>query len=294
MDEFSFPDVPVFDSAQIDRCNSSGDFRPLLFEWYKYVGVFCSLIACIKYDSPALHDLPQVHYAVLVGLLNRCSRLMLSNIALSSTGKFGETTRILDRCISESALTVMWLCRKLDDDSFTRFLANGLKNDIILKSEIEENISNEGQNRLVIEDRMLQSIDKKLRDSGLSEQQVEAASRLPDLASIMKVIELDSGAYTAIQRMGSHAVHGTWTDLCVCYLQYKNDGTFELRDHGIQSHHNQYVVISLLVLKALREFILSMTKDISYVNDILVRIGNIEKEIHAIDRLDYGSDFETV
>jgi hypothetical protein len=294
MEEFSLPDIPVFDTAQIDRCNASGDYRPLLFEWYKYVGIICNLIASIKADSPALRDLPLVHYSVLVGLLNRCSRLMLSNIALSSTGKFGETTRILDRCIAETALTVIWLCRRLEDDSFTRFLANGLKNDLILKSEIEKNIANRGQNCLVIEDRMFQSIGKRIRDSGLSEQQIKDAKQLPDLASIMTGIELDSGAYTAIQRMGSHAVHGTWTDLCVCYLQCKNDGTFELRDNNVQTHHNQYVVISLLVLKALRGFIKSMTVDTTNLNAIFNLIDTVEGEIHAIDILDYGNDFKSI
>jgi hypothetical protein len=125
------PKPPTFSDELVEQCTNSGDFRPILFEWYKFVGILCNTVACISPDSPALQDTPPVHYAVLIGLLNRCSRLMLSNVRLSSTRKYGETTRLLDRSISETAVKIQWLCHKNNTDSFVRYLADGLQKDLI-------------------------------------------------------------------------------------------------------------------------------------------------------------------
>lgn len=291
---FCFSDFPVFDSYLIEQCNESRDYRPLLFEWYKYVGINCNSVASISGDSPALRAVPKVHYAVLVGLLNRCSRLMLSNIALSSNGKFGETTRIIDRCISESALLVMWLCRELDSDYFTRYLADGLRSDLRLKAQIVKNIAGRNGVCLVIEERMLRSIDEKLKSSQLSTKEIEDAKQFPDLASIISKVDLDENAYTAIQRMGSHAIHGTWTDLNVCYLKKNPEGYFTLRDHDMQMHHNQYVAVSFLVLDAMRQFLEALAVEQCYICDLLSVLDEVRGEIYRIDKLDRGIDFDPV
>src|SRR4051812_42822895 len=90
------PDPPVFADKLVEQCRHDRDFRPILFEWYKYVGVLCNRAACLAPDSPAFRKIPAVHYAVLTGLLNRCSRLMVANVRLSCTRRYGETTRLLD------------------------------------------------------------------------------------------------------------------------------------------------------------------------------------------------------
>ena len=184
VDDNSQSKYPIFSDELIEQCTKSRDFRPILFEWYKYVGIFCSTISCVSEDSPAFQKIPSVHYAVLIGLLNRCSRLMLANIRLSSTRKYGETTSLLDRSISETAIKVQWLCHKNNPDSFIRYLADGLKKDLILKEQIEQNIQNHNGNILVIEQRMLESIQSCLNLSGLSEHDVKSAKRLPDFASM--------------------------------------------------------------------------------------------------------------
>lgn len=151
---------PAIPHELVEKCKQTGDFRPILFERYKYVFVLCNRAACLAADSPAFRSIPPVHYAVLTGLLNRCSRLMLANTRLSCTLRYGETTRLLDRSISESAVKVMWLCHKGDSESFHRYLTDGLKKDLLLKAQIEDNIRNRGGKTLPSEKRMLASIAK--------------------------------------------------------------------------------------------------------------------------------------
>ena len=293
MEEFEYQKLPVFAPAMVEQCRQRGDYRPMLFEWYRHVALTCNEIASIRADSPAFMSLSPSHYAVLVGLLNRCSRLMLSNVALSSGGRFGETTRLIDRCIAESAVKVRWLSAH-GGDGFIRYLADGLKNDLILKAEIQANIAKRSGVRLVIEDRMLESIDRCVLASGLSEQQISGAKRLPDLRSMLDDFGVGSEAYTILQRMGSHSVHGTWADLVANYLQIDDSGGFRLRDHDVPTHHNQFVFVILLVLGALKAFLLFMAGDPSDVEPLVARLDQFVQGVTELDKEDYGHDFEPV
>lgn len=290
MSDNSESKYPTFSDELIEQCTQSSDFRPILFEWYKYVGGFCNTISCISPDSPAFQNVPPVHFAVLIGLLNRCSRLMLANVRLSSTRKYGETTSLLDRSISEAAIKVQWLCSKNNDDSFVRYLADGLKKDLILKAQITENIQNRSGNTLVIEQRMLDSIQNCINLSGLSEQDVNKAKKLPDLASMCNDLEYGDVLYTSIQRMGSHAVHGTWSELVFHYIKYE-DERFYPRDHEIDTQDAQYIVIIHLVLGAIESFLKYVISDVLERSEIIATIHEVDQKITELQHLAWASDF---
>ena len=263
-DDISIPVPPEITEDQLTHCQETGDFCPILFEWYKYVGLLCNFYASIRSDSPAVRKLPPLHYAVLVGLLNRCSRLMLANVALShKEGLFGETTAILDRCIFESVIKASWLCKTGDEGQFARFIADGLKTEIEFKNQIEKIISERGGSPLVIESRMLKSIENYISSSGLSEQEISNSKKLPDLASMIQSVGGDRLHYVVGQKLGSHHVHGTWPSLRFWYLT-EHDGVLGPRDHDCATHVNQYVFIPIFVLQAVRafvEFICAKTDD---------------------------------
>lgn len=283
---------PVFSGELVERCKQSSDYRPMLFEWYKYVGVLCSRVACLSQDSSALLELPPVHYAVLIGLLNRCSRLMLANVRLSCNGRYGETTRLLDRSIAETAIKVQWLSHQDNPDSFLRYLADGLKKDLELKRQIDENISNRKGDILVIEKRMLDSIQNCIHLSGLSEQEVNGAKRLPDFATMCRDLNLGDLFYTATQKMGSHAVHGTWSDRVFNYLRYEDDHGFYPRDHEIGTQDIQYIVTSRLVLAAIVSFLDYVVADPSDIKEFKSELEAIEEEIIEMRELAWTSSFE--
>lgn len=292
-DDNILPKPPIFSDELVEQCTKSKDFRPILFEWYKYVGIFCNIVACISRDSPAIRNIPPVHYEVLTGLLNRCSRLMLSNVRLSSTRKHGETTSLLDRSISETAVKIQWLCHKNDVESFVRYIADSLSKDLILKKQISGNIANRDGSILEIEQRMLKSIDRYIKLSELSEQDINNAKRLPNFYSMCDDLKLGDLFYTAIQRMGSHAVHGTWSELVANYLQHEN-GRFYPRDHEIDTQDVQFIVVIRLVLGAMERFLKHVLSDVSVVDDFVTAIESINKEVVDIQRMAWASDFDVL
>ena len=93
------PEPPDITDNDLQKCRETGDYCPVLFEWYKYVGGLCITFANLQRESPALRNVPEIEYSIVIGLITRCARLMLSNVHLSCDGKFGETTAIIDRCI---------------------------------------------------------------------------------------------------------------------------------------------------------------------------------------------------
>ena len=281
---------PTFPVELWDKCRKDNDFMPILFEWYKHIGGICNIIASISRHSPAIRRIPALHYAILTGLLNRCSRLMLSNVRLSATKKYGETIRLLNRSIIESAVIVQWLCHKDNNNRFQRYLAEGVKRDLILKDHIQQNIAERGGKALVIENRMLSSIQECIEPTGLSEKQIRQMQKLPDLWSMCRDIGISEKFYIGIQRMGSHEVHGTWTSLWTHYLRRDEDGEYYLRDHDVRPHANQFMVTPLMILETLKrfmEYVVPNATDREIIESILAEatteIGKLASEIMSSD-----------
>ena len=292
-DEFQFPLPPEVAPENLERCRATGDYTGILFEWYKYVGLVCNLIACVERFSPAIRDIEPIHYHVMVGLLNRCSRLMLANVALSHEGTFGETTSIIDRCITESAIKVMWLCKTSAPDRFTRLIADGLKTELELEAKIRAIIQARNGNVLRIEDRMLRSIDNHIVSSGLSRNDIATANRIPDMASMIDHLGGDRLMYIIVEKIGSHHIHGTWPSLRLHYLR-DHEGELAPRDHDCPTHMNQFLIVSMLVLMALRafiEFVVRSPEDIAFFTN---RFDAIQEEIQHINAQSLGNDFENM
>jgi uncharacterized protein DUF5677 len=252
------PKAPNFSAEELERCNRTGDYNPILFEWYKFVGSLNAIVAHIQRDSPAFKPVQARHYHILSGLVNRCARLMLANVELSHKGLFGETTAIVDRCIFESAMKIVWLCQRLEDERFVRYLADGLMTEIEFKAQIESNVVARSGEILPIERRMLASIANHIASSGLSESEVISAKRLPDMASMLAAIGYDRLMYVVAHRIGSHHIHGTWSSLLIHYLEEevgKPEFSFRPRGHDCETNFNQFAFVPLMVLQALSAYV---------------------------------------
>ena len=285
------PQPPKITEEELKRCQSNGDFCPILFEWYKFVGLLAICFAQFDRRSSGVREIEPIEYHVLTGLLTRCTRLMLANVALSHQGVFGETTAIIDRCIFESAVKVIWLVNSQDKEKFRRFIADGLKTELELKKEIESIIASRDGYQLVIEKRMLESIQRAIDSSGMSVQEIADAKKLPDLASMINAFVDNRFMYLAGQKIGSHHVHGTWVSLRNHYLR-DVDGELRPRDHDVRTADIQFIVTSFLVLSAIEAFLLYVLV-VDDAQKLLLRCVNaIRDEIQRINVASEGNDYE--
>ena len=295
MEELKFPEIRTFSKSKINSCRQLKDFRPIFFEIYKHIGIICNLISCIDRKSPGLNKISKSHYGILIGLMNRCSRLMLANAILSSEGKFGETTTIIDRCILESAINVRWICKYSKEHSFERYLASSFKADLELEKNIQENIETREGKTLEIENRMLDSINRCINLSELNRNNFCDYPKFPTFETRIKQVhnENDNLSYTVVQRIGSHHIHGTWTSLLTHYLD-EEDGEFYPRDHTVPIHVNQFVSISLEVLEMLKEFITFISNDGNLTNFYLTQIEDRRKFLDSFRIEILGNDFDEI
>lgn len=293
--ESLLPTPPTFSNDELQRCRDTGDYSPILFEWYKFVGSLAVVVTNIQRESPAFRFIPVRTYHVLIGLLNRCSRLMLSNVALSHEGTFGETTAIIDRCIFESALKIMWLCKDPSDERVVRYIADGLRTEIEFKTEIEKQIAERDGNPHAIETRMLGSIERTLAAARLTSDEVMSAKKLPDIAALMTDVGFDRLAYVIRQRIGSHHVHGTWPSLLTHYLEEVEEEaySFRPRDHDCPTHINQYMSTSITVLHALSTYIEYALREGREVDEFVGLFESVEKEIMRIYTEAIGGDLRS-
>jgi hypothetical protein len=147
---------------------------------------------------------------------------MLSNVALSHEGKFGETTSIVDRCIFESAVKIIWLSHNASQEEFTRYLADGLKTEHEFRARIEADIAEGGGTVQPIQARTLKSMDRHIAASGLTPDEIKSAKKQRDLA-IMDGLGYHRLLYIPAQKIGSHPIHGTWSSLLFHYLEERKD-----------------------------------------------------------------------
>lgn len=290
--EEELPAKPTFSDELWDECRKYNDFMPILFEWYRHIGIVCNLMASISRHSLAVRKMPAIHYAILTGLLNRCSRLMLANIRLSVMKRYGETTRLLDRSLVESAVTVQWLCHKDSDEHFQRYLAEGIKSDLKLKDQIEKNVAERDGATLVIEMSMLTSIQNLIDSTGLTENQIRKTKKLPDLCSMCRDLDLSEEFYIGFQRMGSHEVHGTWNSLINNYLRQDEQGEYCLRDHDVQPHESQFTAIPLILLDTLEVSLNYVVPKPSDREHMGVLLSDMKAEISELTQEIVRPDFE--
>ena len=265
---------------------------PVLFEWYKFVASVGFVFANLVQDSPAVrNDITHRDYVVLTGLLNRCSRLMLANVALSHEGKFGESTSILDRCIFESCVILSWLLINTNDDRFDRCFASGFKTELELKDQIMQAVEERGGEHLSIEDRMLNSIDNHFVEVGFDDELVRATPGLPDMAAMLDFLGHQRLSYTVGQRIGSHFVHGTWVGLRMHYLQKQDDGTFQ-PTNNVEPHVNQFVFIPFIVIDTIKDFITFIFQGVEEEQEAMIgMMDGIIEEIQNVNQEIVGADF---
>lgn len=219
-------DIPP--AALSDSTKAGGlELDKLAFDLYKETaGV---LIVCAS-SIVSYEDLSEVRFnrnqAICIGLLVRIVKFMKATLAILSHGdELGEVILALLRCIGESAINVRYLILKNDDSLFDQYVKVSLGPEGELYDLIKGDIDQREGEALPVETRMLASIERLCKISGIK---IEEVNRKHiewggSMRSRLKALEIER-AYASVQRIPSHAIHGTWVDLALHHLEAKPGG----------------------------------------------------------------------
>src|SRR3989304_1834501 len=127
--------------------------------------------------------------------------------------------------ILESSTNLRFRLLKDEERFYDQFVEMSLGPERELYDVIQNNIKARSGVHLPIEDRMLRSIDRVCRLSGVTIEDVpvRAGDWGGGFRERLRALG-EEGAYVLLMRIPSHAVHGTWVDLLLHHVEEKGDG----------------------------------------------------------------------
>ena len=285
------PPVEVTEEM-LEACRANDQFGALVYELYKEAGSLVCVSSAIHFGDTADAIELNRNQAICAGLLVRVAKYMVSVVKLSADIEHGETVQALNRCIIESAVNLRYLLLKDDDEVYDRFVKNGLVAERELYDMIQGNITARGGEQLAIEQGMLNSINYTCEQSGLTVKEInpKPGSWGGSFRDKLTALGYDWPAYTVLERIPSHAIHGDWVDLIKNHLLPKGDG-FEPNYDRLRTDGELLSPIGIFVVEAARAY-LGKYFDLPDVEPLHQRLDSVQERLKMVESA--RQDWQTV
>lgn len=223
------PPVEITD-AILAECKQEADFTRLAHGLYSEAGRVLAVCSCVGIATDPSMIAFKRNQAICVGLIVRITKLMSAVTRLASEGDRREVVLALSRCIFESATNARFLILKNDNALYDAYVQCSLGPEREFYDKVTAAIAARGGKALPIEERMLDSIQRMAKVSGLKIEDVPPGHREwgGSVRGRIQALGLPDHAYASTQRFPSHAVHGTWVDLLVNHLEQRPTETGEM------------------------------------------------------------------
>ena len=281
--DFLMKPVEITDDILAERAKT-GQFSELAFELLKETAGILYVCSCCRVDAGQGPQPFPRNQAICVGLLVRITKFVRSALAILSHGDdFGEVILALWRCIAESVINLRYLILKDDPALYEQFALLSLSPEREMYDVIQQFIKERNGVELPIEKRMLYSIGKLCQVSGVNIQQVDRKYREWGGGIKKRLKELDmETAYAFVQRVPSHAIHGTWADLILHHL--KEDGSgFDVKLEGARVDTRLLGPICLVILSGVSAYAEKYLGTLPDIGPLLERINNLEERVLSLD-----------
>lgn len=264
----------------LQKYSEEGRLSELAFELYKEVGCLLAVCAFSYVGDKPSEIILRRDQAICAGLLIRIIKFMTAVVQLvaGDTERF-EVVMALSRSILESTVNLRFLLLKNEKRFFDQFVKFSLAPERALYDQITRNISDRTGIELPIETRMLASIQRTCKDSGVNIEEINP--KFGDwgggLRNRLKALNLED-SYVSLQRIPSHAIHGTWVDLLLYHLETK-EGGFSPKPTWTLVDVRLLAPVSLYALEAAREYIKMFIGELPEVKPLYARMDDLKQRI---------------
>ena len=285
------PRVEVTDDV-LEACRANDQFGALVYELYKETG----RLVCASSGAYFGHGGDSIAFdrnqAICAGLLVRIFKYMLSVAKLSADIEHGETVQALNRCIVESAVNLRYFLLKDEDATYDKFVKNSLVAERELYDIIQENVQARGGERLVIEQRMLNSIIETCDKAGVKPEEVnpKAGSWGGSFRDRLEALGYGWQAYTILERIPAHAIHGDWVDLVLNHLLLTQDGFEPDYDH-LRTDGGLLSPIAIFVVEAARDYLHKFFEN-AEADSLHYRLVSVQERLQIVESA--GNDWQIV
>ena len=276
---------PRVEIGAVDKEQNPEKLNELVFELYKEALSVVNLAAHLLGDEAAAKGGWARNQAVCAGLMIRISKFMLVVTQLSATKNRAEVVHALNRSILESATNLEFLAAKNDAQCFEQFVKFSLGPERELYDLIQKNITARGGEARPIEKRMLESINRVCSASGAKIEEV--SQKYGDwgggVRERLKAIDKEE-LYVGVQRIPSHAVHGTWVDLVMNHLDYDAKNGFFMPNPDFGSVDARLLgPAAVFVLDATTVYLERFFSHVPESKVLLARINDLSERILQTD-----------
>ena len=275
--------VDVTDEV-LQKYSKEGRLSELSFELYKEAGCLLSVCAHSYVAEKAKEMVLKRDQAICAGLLVRITKFMIAVVQLvAGDTERREVVMALSRSILESTVNLRFLLLKNEKRFFDQFVKFSLAPERELYDQILRNIGRRGGVELPIETRMLASIKRTCRLSGITIEEVDSKYR--DWGGGLRNRLKDLGqedVYVSLQRIPSHAVHGTWVDLILHHLEEKEDG-FSPRPAWSHVDARFLAPVCLFVIDAVRDYMKMFVGELPEVKPLYARMDDLQERVLKLD-----------
>lgn len=280
----NFPKIELtaIKPEEIKQFSSEADFIGLSVDLMIETGSYICVVGNLMPNKTRAWDSDQ---AVLGGHLVRLYKLI--SAMLDQTCQMRrEISFVFARLAFECIINLRFLLKNYGQDVLLTFKSYSLKHEKKLMNKIEENIKNRNGDILPIENRMIDSISRSFKVSGVKPEDIKpkelknwGGKNIYEKADDVGLSE----AYLAAFGGPSHNVHGNWQDLLEYHLEDTENGHFK-PDFDWHQPRPQYLnVVAVHSIEALKEYI-SFLK-IDEVSDINDKIKKLQKRVLLLDSL---------
>jgi hypothetical protein len=243
-------------------------------------------ICASMYEGPGPMRLDRKR-AICAGLLVRTVKLFLGITLAVESEAPRDIVMILNRCGFETLTNLRFLLLRFEDDViFDRFVKTGLSTERELYDLVWRNIRSRNDQVLPIETRMLTTIRDLCRDSDIDIDEV--SSKFQDFGGGLRqrLEALGVGdRYVSLQRMPSHAAHGTWVDLLAHHLRRHPDG-FAAELESWTTDPRLLVPVAFLAVEAATHYLMVMFPwEAQEVVALADRLSDLRGRLLAADAL---------
>jgi hypothetical protein len=282
--------LPRVEIAGVGSEKSAEKINAIAFELYKESLSIVNFVAHLIDELASLRGGWPRNQAICAGLMVRISKFMRVVMQLSATRDRAEVVCALNRSIMESAINLEFLVRTNDEKYFDQFVKLCLGPERELYDLINTNVSRRNGEVWPIEQGMLESINDVCQASGVKiddvhRKQVDWGGNLRQRLEILN----KEDQYVGMQRIPSHAVHGTWVDLYQNHLQYDSKTQLFSPDNRFTSVDERIMgPIANLVLEAIAPYVERFFPNIPESTLVLERIADLHGRIHEVGAAHQG------
>lgn len=223
--------------------------------------------------------------AIVGGHMVRLTKL-IDSVLDQTCKRRRETMMVLTRMTMETIINLIYLSKNASDDLFASYIQYSFRHEKRLFDLIHSRIKDRNGQVLPIEQRMLASVEKKARASGVS---IEATSSSrpknwgdKNLFQRAQAIGFDD-AYLGVISGPSHNIHGNWMDLLEYHLE-SHDEHFVPKPEWSRPRPQILLAVSRLTLDAIAAY-LDFIGHIGARQVMHPRLERLCKRIRETDRL---------